>query len=483
MSRRSLAFGASTLLLCALLIGCGDQPSQSVSPTPDTSAPTPDPSPSPNPTPSPAPAPSPNPTPGPPPPPAPGGAQVPGPLATASYPYALTLSVDRSDAASALEKLYSAKVVEFNPAAGYALLATQSKILPSDPKPRWRSLENNQNRLNGGGMTAMVNGNRSVWVTGGLTTWTSGNRSVWVTGKYQPVPGNTAAFQQIGLEQAQKAAPRLGRNVTVAVIDSGVDLNHPALSGSLVPASAQYDFYDDDALPQDADLSGKPGTGHGTAVSSIVLQVAPGARIMPLRALGPDGSGDILSVARAVDWAAGHGANIINLSLGAAERSAALQAAIDRAAARGVYVVVAAGNENHRGLDYPAQDAGGGKRASLELSVGSVNSADLKSAFSNYDSGLEMVAPGENIGAAYPGNALAVWSGTSMAAPLVSGALALALGEGLSGSGLADRLTKNAAKVDNLSGNKPYKGMLGDKGRLDIQSFLKDALKHSDDHD
>jgi subtilisin family serine protease len=160
-----------------------------------------------------------------------------------------------------------------------------------------------------------------------------------------------------------------------------------------------------------------------------VLQVAPGAKILPLRVLGPDGSGDVLSVMRAIDWAVVKGARVINLSLGSQERSRVVQDAIRRATSRGVLVVSSAGNENRSPITFPASDAASDVRA---LGVGSVDALNRKSVFSNYGTTLEMVAPGENVFGPGPGGQLVAWSGTSMAAPMAAGGLALALGQSLS---------------------------------------------------
>ncbi len=473
--RRSLPL---VLLLCGLLLGCSQHtPDAAITPAPAPApAPTPSPAPSPAPGPTPGPAPTPAPAPSPAPAPVPGPTPTAGPLATANYPYAITLSADRTDTASALEALYHAKVIELNAGAGYALLAAQSTVLPKDPKPRSRRVEDNHNTFNGGGLTASITGSRVAWVTGDLQAWGSGSRVAWVTGEYVTVPGNSRPFKQIGLEAAQGKAPHLGAGVTVAVIDTGLDLNHAAFAKSLVAAKDMYDFYNDDPTPQDEGGSTGTGTGHGTAVAGIVLEVAPRAKIMPLRALGPDGGGDVLSVARAVDWATAHGASVINLSLGSAERSDAIQDAVTRAAHAGVLVVIAAGNDNRKGLNYPAAEARSGVDSVREVSVGSVGGSDVKSSFSNYGPNLEVTAPGENIFAPYPGNMMASWSGTSMAAPIVAGVLALALGDQDRQRNLTDELIDRAKRVDQLPGNAPYRNMLGVKGRVDAADFMRHVV-------
>jgi hypothetical protein len=151
------------------------------------------------------------------------------------------------------------------------------------------------------------------------------------------------------------------------------------------------------------------------------------------------------------------------------------------AAAQGVYVVASAGNDGSNNVTYPAADFSNDASASgaFGLSVGSVNSSDAKSSFSNYGTAakpLEIVAPGESVYAPAPGNNMSHWTGTSMAAPMVSGALALALGESLNVSGAA-LATKVKTKVDGIyanGANAAYLNLLG-QGRLNVEQFIADV--------
>ena len=398
---------------------------------------------------------------------------------TASYPYAVTLKASGSDTPDALQKQYNAQIVSFQPKDGFALLATQSSTLPNDPVHA-PVLEKNANTISGGGMTAKISGRAIAWASGSLQAWGTGRAIAWASGQYSPVPENTNIWKQVHLESAQAAAPKLGAGIKIAIIDTGIDPNHPAFAGALAPKNEWHDFYDDDSDPTDVGTLGQGGYGHGTNTAGIVLQIAPKATILPLRALGPDGGGDVLSIARAIDWAVARGSNIINLSLGSTERSQAIQDAIVRANRVGVLVTASAGNENKDKLDYPAADAGG---SFMTLSVSSVNSADVKSGFSNYSGTLEMTAPGETVFGPAPGqNAqggwnMAAWSGTSMSAPMVAGALALELAEvggqrnTIVSTYLVARLLGTTVATDKLDGNKPFKKLMG-IGRLDIGRFV-----------
>ena len=342
------------------------------------------------------------------------------------------------------------------------------------------TIERNKDVFSGGGtLTATMGGSRSIWASGDLQAWSSGSRSIWASGEYSPLAQNTAIWSKINLQAAQLLAPNLGAGVTVAVIDTGLDLSHSAFQGSLSDPATWWDFYAGDAVPQDEGTLGVGGYGHGTNVAGIVLQIAPRAKIMPLRVLGPDGSGDVASIAQAILWAASHGANIINLSLGSTEDSKAVKDAVTRVTAQNVLVVASAGNENVKTITYPAASAAKGKLGDLSLSVGSVDLADHKSSFSNYSKELELVGPGENVYAPAPGELMAAWSGTSMVAPMASGGLALALGQTTKTSikDLTDTMAETAFDVYAGNLNPGYKDQLGEKGRLDLAAFLKASLK------
>lgn len=378
-----------------------------------------------------------------------------------------------------VEATYGAPALMFDAAEGYAVLGL-SAAQASGSGLRALNLAGTPERNLGAfsaGATATMQG-RSVWIRGDLGSWTAEGRSVWIRGQYDLIPENTLNFQSVRLEQAHGLAPKLGQGIKVAVIDTGVDLEHPAFVGSLAPAGEWRDFYAGDAVPDEEGVLGAGGYGHGTGVAGIVLQVAPGATILPLRVLGPDGSGDVLHVAQAIDWAAARGAQVINLSLGSNDRSAIVQDAIKRATDRGVLVVAAAGNDNRAAISYPAHDMVSGGAGERSLSVGSVTTGWLKSSFSNYSSNLEMVAVGENVYTPGPDGLLVSWSGTSMATPMAAGGLALALSQGI-GVPLKDvtkKMAENAYDVYNNGMNAPYKDKLGKKGLLNLEAFLKDVL-------
>ena len=175
---------------------------------------------------------------------------------------------------------------------------------------------------------------------------------------------NAPLWEQIRLFQAQTLAYNGGRGVKVAVIDTGLELTHPAFVGRLAPANEWKDFVDGDAVP--AEVAGGPAYGHGTGVAGVTVQVAPNVMLLPLRVLGPDGSGDVDDVVMAVDWAVQQGADIINLSLGAAASVDVLNAVAAYAAEQGIYLVSSAGNTGDQRVTYPAAQADAGSGDAIE---------------------------------------------------------------------------------------------------------------------
>ena len=328
------------------------------------------------------------------------------------------------------------------------------------------------------GRPATVEPNKDQFSGGGVLTATMGGaRAIWAGGSYAPIPQNNGLWTALHLQQAQVLAPNLGAGVTVAVIDTGLDLNHSAFAGALSDPSTWKDYVGGDAVPQDEGTLGIGGFGHGTNAAGIILQIAPRAKIMPIRVLGSDGSGDLVNVASAITWAGAHGANVINLSLGSASDSKTVQDAIKAVTARNILVTSSADNANADKITYPAATA---EKIDGVMSVGSVTPQNIKSAFSNYSKELRIVAPGEKVYAPAPGNMMAARSGTSQASPMAAGALALALGQSLkvSVSSLPDSLTNSAFNIYANPLNSPYaKDQKLGSGRLDLSAFLAQSVK------
>ena len=404
-------------------------------------------------------------------------APLPKAAATDSYDYSLTLSIKPGDKASDLEARYGGEAVVWNPDAGLAVLGLYRdglapQAVGSDPNQDAFSIPS----VNALGYTAW-GGGYTAW-GGGYTAW-GGGYTAWGGGTDAPTTfsGNTAYWNQINLTEAQRLTPRLGAGIKVAVIDTGVDLQHPALQGKLAPANEWKDFVDGDNYPQDDQGSSNAGYGHGTGVAGVVLQVAPNATILPIRVLDSDGRGDLINVARAVDWAIRQGADVLNLSLGTYLDSATLEAVVNYAARYRVYVVTSAGNSGDDHVTFPAVMApdSRGVVGRYLVSVGSVSGANVKSAFSSFGPEVELVAPGERVLTLAPGGVMNR-TGTSFAAPMASGALALVLAETKLPPGQGTRDLVDTGDRGVYAKNPAYTGMLGN-GTLDVSAFIKRALR------
>jgi len=250
-------------------------------------------------------------------------------------------------------------------------------------------------------------------------------------------------------------------NDIVADIDTGVDPNHPLLSGVLVSG---YDFINNvPGIPNELaglsqstvaildqstvailDQKNTPlvlnqstvaildqstvaildGTklpqafGHGTMVAGLIHLVAPTAQIMPLRAFQLDGTANLSDVIRAIYYAVDHNARVINMSFSTTTNSSDMMQAINYATNHGVVLIAAAGNDGKEMTVYPAAFEG-------VFGVGSTDKSDFRSPFSNYGDSVRLSAPGEALVTAYPGNNYAAVWGTSFSTALVSGASAL----------------------------------------------------------
>jgi subtilisin family serine protease len=294
---------------------------------------------------------------------------------------------------------------------------------------------------------------------------------VYNTSETDPESSHRIAIKNLNLS-CEERTNSLGRGVTVAVLDTGAQLNHLALKSNFAGVEF-WDFVGKDPNPSEGLDTDRDGirdrmAGHGTHVAGIVDRVAPQAKIMPLRVLNSKGYGDAYTIAKAVSFAQRHEADVINLSLGSSNPSRLLSEMIDAAIDRGVVVAAAAGNTDTSDPHYPA--AGGGlvpgdwtpATADGLIAVASVTSvADLekqrKSDFSNHGLWVDLAAPGEVIRSAFLLNKYADWSGTSMATAFISGQAALL--HAVDGSlepagidGIEDRIRKN---VDQLAPQDP----------------------------
>ncbi len=409
--------------------------------------------------------------------------QVAAPARAATYTQLLTVHIDASARAQDLERRSGGKVLIFKPEAGFAVLGLTGAGNPLRAQASvGGQLEQNAGNFHLTGGTLWIDGGTlwidggTLWIDGGTlwidggTLWIDGG-TLWIDGQFHSMPQNTDAFRQVHLDDAQRRSAHLGAGVKVAVIDSGLDLTHPAFQG-VVDQQNMHDFVDGDSQPQEVGQVGQVPYGHGTGVAGVVRQVAPNSRILPLRVVDANGNADAANVASAIVWAVDHGSQVINLSLGSDEDSPAVDAALEYAASHNVNVTLSAGNRGAEVLDEPAASiAGSAARRATSVSVGSVDASDTRSSFSSYGPTLNLSAPGEHITVPAPDGHMAVWSGTSFSAPLAAGALALALGERSNGANVIQALKDSAQDINGVSGNAAYAQKLG--GRLDVNALLQ----------
>lgn len=249
-----------------------------------------------------------------------------------------------------------------------------------------------------------------------------------------------------------------GKDISVAIIDTGI-AKHPDLrvKGGI---STLGDTFTDNYLDDN---------GHGTHVAGIVgangndrglLGMAPEVNLFAVKALDKYGSGYVSDIIEGIAWAVDNKMHIANLSLGTSERSEALRKAVRRAYLSSTLIIAAAGNTggtSSPGILYPA-------KYPEVLCVGSVNDKEIFSKFSSYGPELDILAYGENILSTYLGNSYRRETGTSMAAPQITGALALLLGLGYRSRDAVKALL-NTAKPLSLPSEKRGHGL------LDLSSF------------
>ncbi len=209
-----------------------------------------------------------------------------------------------------------------------------------------------------------------------------------------------------------------GAGVRVALLDTGIDESHPDLAAAIDEAR---DFTNSRRGPADRN-------GHGTHAAGIVaarmndhgvIGVAPQSRLLVAKVLGDDGVGSSAAVASGVDWACDNGAGVISMSLGSPQPDTQLRQAIVRAAAKGVFVVAAAGNAGRPNtVNYPA-------RWRETIAVAAIDRNGSLARFSSRGPQIDIAAPGQDVLSTFRDGGHAKLSGTSMAAPFVAGITAL----------------------------------------------------------
>jgi hypothetical protein len=261
---------------------------------------------------------------------------------------------------------------------------------------------------------------------------------------------NQPAAQIIRLTQAHNVFKVSGSGI-VADIDTGVDPNHPALQGVLLPG---YDFTRNQpggSELTDVSLSSPPpcltcaaayvnqhtaamldqhtaamldgsqyaAFGHGTMVMGVIHLVATTAKLLPVKAFSANGSGSLSNILAAIYYAVQNKASVINMSFDLTASSGELSTAINYANSHKVICVASAGNDGKQEMVYPAG-------MQYVMGVASTNNQDQRSSFSNYGNQIVWVAaPGEAVITTYPFATYAAGWGTSFSSPMVAGTASL----------------------------------------------------------
>jgi len=253
------------------------------------------------------------------------------------------------------------------------------------------------------------------------------------------------------------------KKTLLAIVDTGIDYNHPDLAGRV---DKGYDFINNDEDAMD-------DQGHGTHCAGIaaasandgvgIAGLAPNVSLLAVKVLSASGGGSYESVASGITYAADRGAHVISMSLGGGASSQAIQDAVNYAISKGALVVAAMGNNGRESKSYPAACDG-------VMAIGATDINDAKASFSQYGSWISVGAPGHNILSTIPGNKYAVYSGTSMATPYAAGLAALVKDTfpSLTANQIRSRIEKSADDV----GENGFDKMFG-HGRINAAKAVK----------
>ncbi|WP_013324323.1 S8 family peptidase [Gloeothece verrucosa] len=286
-------------------------------------------------------------------------------------------------------------------------------------------------------------------------------------------------FRSINVEKAWDETQ--GEGITVAVIDTGVSRVPDLEETEFVEG---YDFVNDKNDATD-------DNGHGTHVAGTIAQstnnnygvagIAYKAKIMPLKVLSAGGGGTVADIAEAIRFAADHGADVINMSLGGGGESELMEQAIDYAYSKGVVIIAAAGNSGDNASSYPA-------RYPKVISVAALDAAGNKASYSNFGAGVDISAPGGDELAEIlqetidPQTGKAAWvglHGTSMASPHVAAVAALIKAEGISDpQEILEVLLQSSRKITEDPFNYYGAGQLDAAASVELAHKGKISLRH-----
>jgi subtilisin family serine protease len=199
--------------------------------------------------------------------------------------------------------------------------------------------------------------------------------------------------------------------------------------------------------------------GHGTIVAGVIHLAAPRAKILPIKAFGPDGSGYLSDVLRALYYASNKNAKVINMSFSFTTKSRELERTLEYVTSKGAIALSSAGNDGRKTNVYPAS-------YSTVMGVASTTNWDTLSSFSNYGTSVAWIAaPGEAIVSTYPFNTYAAAWGTSFSTPFAAGAVALLV------ENAAGTITNQQAA--DAAGTGVWVSWDVSKGRMDAPSAIR----------
>lgn len=262
-----------------------------------------------------------------------------------------------------------------------------------------------------------------------------------------------------------------GEGIKVAVLDTGCDLDHPDLQQNLLDGK---NFIQKNEPPLDKN-------GHGTHVAGTIaainnglgmVGVAPKAKILPVKVLGDDGTGNVDKVSEGIKWASEQKVDFITMSLGTTFPDRKLKKAIDYAEKNGTICFCAAGNYGmKKDILYPA-------KYDNVIAIGAINEFFNRTDFTCAGDALDFLAPGTNIISCVPDNAYASMSGTSMSNPFATGCAALLCSWNKKNkkyslkntTNYIDVFAKNSLKIrDERYQDKKYQG----NGIIDIRNIFR----------